>query len=118
MVSTPLAYFLPILAERSGLTLIVSSAAVDEPVAEWPHYVAGKHAVEGLARVAAVEYPATKVVVVRPPRLLTDLTNTPLGRDAALGADAAAAIFVRALVEDESIPRGFGVLDLFGQKAK
>ncbi|MEZ4409388.1 MAG: SDR family NAD(P)-dependent oxidoreductase [Polyangiales bacterium] len=98
MVNTPMAHLLDLVAARGGAAVVVSSAAVDEPPGEWPHYVAAKCAIEGLARVAAVEYPAARVAVLRPPKLLTQLVNTPMGRHGAEDPDAYAARVVRALL--------------------
>lgn len=80
MVAHPLAAWLEPLARASGTLLLVSSSAVEEPVAAWPHYVALKAAAEGLARVAALQYPQIRVVIARPGKILTDLVNTPTGR--------------------------------------
>ena len=54
---------------------------------EWPHYVAAKQAVEALARVASLQYPRIGTLIVRPAKLATALTNTPMGR---LGATSPA----------------------------
>ena len=79
--------------------MVVSSSAVVDPPAEWPHYVAAKCAVEALARVAAVEQPEARLLVVRPPKLLTELVNTPMGRQDALAPEHFAARLVRRLME-------------------
>jgi NAD(P)-dependent dehydrogenase (short-subunit alcohol dehydrogenase family) len=85
LVSVPMAVFLDMLSTSAGWNIVISSAVVQTtPPAAWPHYVSAKWAIEGLSRVAAVEYGAVSFLVVRPPRLLTDLTNTPLGRQGAL----------------------------------
>jgi NAD(P)-dependent dehydrogenase (short-subunit alcohol dehydrogenase family)/acyl dehydratase len=98
MVCAPLSTFLPALQARSGRCVILSSSAVSAPLAEWPHYVGGKCALEGLARVAALEFADVGFLVVRPPRLLTELTNTPLGRQTALPPAAVAAALVQRLL--------------------
>jgi NAD(P)-dependent dehydrogenase (short-subunit alcohol dehydrogenase family) len=84
MVSTPMANWLAQIDRRQGAVVVISSIATKQPVANWPHYIAAKHAIEGLTEVAALEYLNARFLVVRPPRLLTDLTNTPLGRHLAL----------------------------------
>ncbi len=63
---------------------IVSSVAVEKPVRDWPHYVAAKNAVEGLGLVAPLQYPDTGCLIIRPDKLLTDMTNTPMGRQNAM----------------------------------
>ncbi|HEX6288923.1 MAG TPA: SDR family NAD(P)-dependent oxidoreductase [Herpetosiphonaceae bacterium] len=91
LVSTPLAVFLETLSEHDGRVVVLSSAAVTSPPAAWPHYVAAKSAIEGLAAVAAREYPMVHFLVARPPRLQTDLTSTPTEYQAALPPEPVAA---------------------------
>jgi NAD(P)-dependent dehydrogenase (short-subunit alcohol dehydrogenase family) len=79
LVLNPMAAFLALVAKRHGWCVLISSSAVTDPVAEWPHYVSAKAALEALVRVAALQYPAVSFLVARPPRLRTDLTNTPAG---------------------------------------
>jgi NAD(P)-dependent dehydrogenase (short-subunit alcohol dehydrogenase family) len=64
--------------------VVISSVAAERPVREWPHYVAAKNAVEALARVAPLQYPRISALIVRPEKLLTEMTNTPMGRRGAL----------------------------------
>lgn len=80
LVLNPLCVFMGMLDASGGRAVIVSSASAQRPVKEWPHYVAAKKAVEGLAEVAALQYPRVPTVIVRPNKLLTEMTNTPLGR--------------------------------------
>lgn len=75
----PLSEFLGLLNRSDGCAVIISSAAVEDPVKEWPHYVAAKRAVEALGVVASMQYPRVRTLIVRPKKLLTTLTNTPLG---------------------------------------
>lgn len=77
---TPLCYFLGLLNESNGCAVIISSTFVEHPVREFPHYIAAKGAVEALLRVASLQYPRVRTLIVRPPKLLTAMTNTPLGR--------------------------------------
>jgi NAD(P)-dependent dehydrogenase (short-subunit alcohol dehydrogenase family) len=79
----PLSEFLELLNRNDGCVVIISSAAVEHPVREWPHYVAAKRAVEMLGAVAALQYPRVRTLIVRPEKLLTTLTNKPLGRSRA-----------------------------------
>lgn len=99
MVAVPLSHLLDLVAARSGTVVVMSSSAVDDPPGEWPHYVAAKCAAEALARVAAVEQPEVRVRVVRPPKLLTELVNTPLGRQDALAPEDFAARLVLRLMD-------------------
>ena len=97
MVGTPMSTFLPMLAERGGQLAVVSSAWVNTAPPDWPHYVSAKCAVEGLVQVASSEYRNVRFLLARPPRLLTDLTNTPLGRHKTLPVEEAALAIVARL---------------------
>ncbi|MDC0708549.1 SDR family NAD(P)-dependent oxidoreductase [Stigmatella sp. ncwal1] len=97
LVHVPLSCFLEELSRQQGWAMVLSSSAVNDPPADWPHYVSAKFAVEGLVRTAALEYPKSSFLLARPPRLLTDLTNTPLGNDGALSPEAVASAIVRRL---------------------
>jgi NAD(P)-dependent dehydrogenase (short-subunit alcohol dehydrogenase family) len=92
---TPLAALAGLLSDSAGWNVLISSVAVRKPVAEWPHYVAAKAALEGLMSTVAIEYPQLKCLIVRPSRLMTDLTNTPLGRKGAIAPAAVAARLVQ-----------------------
>jgi NAD(P)-dependent dehydrogenase (short-subunit alcohol dehydrogenase family) len=97
LVSLPMSSFLGALSERSGWNVVVSSAFVRDLPAEWPHYVTAKCAVEGLVHWAAAHHPKIHSLIVRPPKLLTDQTNTTLGRQGAMQVEQVAASLVRQL---------------------
>jgi NAD(P)-dependent dehydrogenase (short-subunit alcohol dehydrogenase family) len=84
LAAAPLCVFLDLLNDSGGCAVVISSVAADHPVREWPHYVAAKNAVEALARVAPMQYPRVSSLIVRPEKLLTEMTNTPMGRRGAL----------------------------------
>lgn len=98
LAAAPMSALLDLCAARAGRCVVVSSSAMRAPLPEWPHYLAAKGALEALAAVAALEFPAVSFLVLRPPRLLTDLTNTPLGRQSAIPPARVAAATVRALL--------------------
>ena len=112
LVSTPVAALGARLAARRGVAVAISSAAVREPLVEWPHYVAAKCAIEGLMRTAALAYKDVGFLIVRPPRLLTDMTNTPMGRLGALGVEWAAAIILQRLLS-APVANAVELLDVF-----
>jgi NAD(P)-dependent dehydrogenase (short-subunit alcohol dehydrogenase family) len=97
LVLAPLCAFLEVLNKSAGCAVIVSSVAVEQPVREWPHYIAAKSAIEALAHVAAMQYPRVSLLIVRPERLLTEMTNTPMGRQNALPPEQFAATVVERL---------------------
>lgn len=84
LVAAPFCVFLEPVHEAGGRLVVVSSSAVENTVREWPHYIAAKSAIEAYARVAPLQYPRLAAVIVRPPKLLTDMTNTPSGRSGAI----------------------------------
>ena len=102
LVSVPMSIFLGALSERLGWNVVISSAFVRDLPAGWPHYVTAKFAVEGLAQWAAVHNQQVHTLVVRPPKLLTDQTNTILGRQGAMEVEQVATAIVRHLCNLES----------------
>jgi NAD(P)-dependent dehydrogenase (short-subunit alcohol dehydrogenase family) len=104
LASMPMSTFLNDLSERSGWNVLVSSAFVKDRPAEWPHYVTAKCAIEGLAQWAAVHSPKVHTLIVRPPKLLTDQTNTTVGRQGAMEVERAAAAIVARISWPESSP--------------
>jgi NAD(P)-dependent dehydrogenase (short-subunit alcohol dehydrogenase family)/acyl dehydratase len=112
----PLSEFLELLNRSDGCAVIISSVYVEHPVKEFPHYVAAKRAVEALACVASLQYPRVCTLIVRPPKLLTAMTNTPLGR---LGA-ASPGMFanrIAARLEDPLEPGKTEILNFQGEIA-
>jgi NAD(P)-dependent dehydrogenase (short-subunit alcohol dehydrogenase family) len=99
LVAAPLCVFLEPVHETGGRLVVISSSAVESPVREWPHYIAAKSAIEAYARVAPLQYPRLDTVIVRPPKLLTDMTNTPFGRSGAIRPEEFAVQLARRLRE-------------------
>ncbi len=97
LVLAPLCTFLELLNESGGCAVVISSTAVEQPVREWPHYVAAKRAIEGFATIAPLQYPRTSALIVRPERLLTEMTNTPMGRRHAVPPEQMASQIVERL---------------------
>lgn len=95
LVSAPLAVFADQVRE---CTVLISSAYVEDPPKDFPHYVAAKAACEGYLQVIARQLRKPAYLIVRPPKLLTDMTNTPYGTgDAAAPERIAAALAARLL---------------------
>lgn len=110
----PLCEFLELLNSSDGCAVIVSSAYVEHPVKEFPHYIAAKRAVEALACVASLQYPRVSTLIVRPPKLLTGMTNTPIGK---LGA-ASPGLFagrIAAHLENPPAPGKTEILNFAGE---
>jgi NAD(P)-dependent dehydrogenase (short-subunit alcohol dehydrogenase family)/acyl dehydratase len=98
MTLVPLAEALRLLSPQ-GWIVFVSSSALEDPPEGWPHYVMAKAALEGAAAYCA-RHSQGRVVVVRPPRMWTDSTNTPLARLGAAAPEEVAAAIVRELMSD------------------
>ncbi|MGB7439931.1 MAG: SDR family NAD(P)-dependent oxidoreductase [Coleofasciculaceae cyanobacterium] len=106
LVSVPMATFLHPLSETSGWNIIISSIFTIEAPTEWPHYVAAKHAVEGLTKVASSQYKNVNFMLVRPPLLLTDLSNTPMAQLKARLPEEMAAQIVKSLLNESVDSQG------------
>jgi NAD(P)-dependent dehydrogenase (short-subunit alcohol dehydrogenase family) len=98
LVSAPLAALLPLVEKRKGFSVLVSSSYVSELPRDFPHYNAAKAAAEALLRTSIAEYRTVSGLIVRPPKLLTDQTNTPSGKKGALATEAVAAAIVSRLL--------------------
>jgi NAD(P)-dependent dehydrogenase (short-subunit alcohol dehydrogenase family) len=110
---TPLCEFLELLDRSNGCAVIISSIIVEHAEREFPHYIAAKRAVEALACVASLQYPRVCTLIVRPPKLLTSMTNTPMGR---IGA-ASPGLFanrIAARLEDPLEPGKTEILSFKG----
>ena len=102
LVSVPMSIFLPALEKKSGWNVIVSSEFVRTTPPQFPHYVTAKCAVEGLAHWAAAQFKKVGFLLARPPKLLTDQTNTPQGRHGAAPVEFIAAAVASRLGEPRS----------------
>ncbi|MEV8129124.1 SDR family NAD(P)-dependent oxidoreductase [Streptomyces sp. NPDC085944] len=108
----PLARFAEDVAHARGWVLAVSSQWVTEPPAGRSHYVTAKLAVEGLMRGAAVEYPAARFLVARPPRLATSLSGGIVGQSAGAPVEPVAAALIRRVL-DEAEPGRVHLMETF-----
>ncbi len=104
LVAVPLGALLPALDPEAGWVAICSSSALSAPPREWPHYVAAKGALEGLAAWIAATYPRLRTAVVRPPKMLTAMTSTPSGRLDAADSDLVALWTVQRLTAERIAP--------------
>jgi NAD(P)-dependent dehydrogenase (short-subunit alcohol dehydrogenase family) len=77
--------------------VLVSSSALGAPPVDWPHYIAAKSAAEGLIQWAATAHQDVRFLVARPPRMRTDMTNTPGGHRGAIAPEQVAAAILRRL---------------------
>jgi NAD(P)-dependent dehydrogenase (short-subunit alcohol dehydrogenase family) len=98
LAAAPLGALLPALAPDATV-VFCSSLALSAPPRDWPHYVTAKGAVEGLAAWLAGGYPRLSTVVVRLPRMTTDMTNTPAGRLGAVAVEPIARWLAEEVVD-------------------
>jgi NAD(P)-dependent dehydrogenase (short-subunit alcohol dehydrogenase family)/acyl dehydratase len=110
LAATPLGTLLPLLDRDGGWVVFCSSSALSAPPRDWPHYVTAKAALEGLARWVAATHPNLRSVVFRPPKMRTDLTNSPSGRIAAASTEAVARWLVDRVSSGE-LPLGLTTLE-------
>jgi NAD(P)-dependent dehydrogenase (short-subunit alcohol dehydrogenase family)/acyl dehydratase len=105
----PLGALLP-LVERGGFVLFCSSTAVTAPPRDWPHYVAAKGALEGVAAWTAASTPGVRSVAARLPKMLTAMTNSPSMRVAAAAPEPVAKRLVE-LLQTDALQPGLTVLE-------
>jgi NAD(P)-dependent dehydrogenase (short-subunit alcohol dehydrogenase family) len=103
LLVVPLQTVLPTL--HAGATVVyVSSAYVGAPQAHFSHYLAAKGAAEGLIRGLAEEFKQLRFILFRPPRMLTDQTNSPFDRDPGVSAISVAQTLLTALTVPDPAP--------------
>ena len=111
LVSIPIAGFLDWLESRNGQIVLISSVIVSSDshidpanrrfLADFPHYTAAKFAIEGLVRAVAAQAGRVQFLIIRPPRLLTDQTNTVTGREGTIAVEGIAAKIVKRLRDSD-----------------
>lgn len=88
----------------TGTVAVISSVYVTQKPEAFGHYVAAKAAIEALIAVVAKEHPKIRMVIVRPPPMLTDQTNVTGRAAVPLASPAEVAVrLVAALQGSESI---------------
>jgi NAD(P)-dependent dehydrogenase (short-subunit alcohol dehydrogenase family) len=101
---SPLTICAPRLRD-DAFVVFASSMAIDEPPPWWPHYVAAKSAIEGIARFTAAQRP-WKVTIARLPRLWTELSGAVTGAIGAASTESVAAHLLRHVFEDGASDNG------------
>lgn len=104
LVAAPVGAFTPLLDRADGSLLVTSSQALAAPVADWPHHVAAKAAVEHLARACGPAHPRWRILLARLPMLDTDLVSPLLATEERMSPVTAAA----ALLNELAVPRTAG----------
>ncbi len=115
LTCVPLAGLRDMLEATAGRVVLISSEyaapAMPEVPADLLHYVSAKYAVEGFVRALAAQSPSTHFLVVRPPRLLTDQTNTFGAREGTIGVEGVAAQIVQRMISPTAASN-FDVVEL------
>lgn len=94
---TPLAAAVERMAPGGWLTVISSSAVEDTPE-QWPHYSVAKAAVEMLGQYCARRR-GLRVLIARPPKMWTDMSNGPLGRIGAIPTEQVASAIAEWVID-------------------
>ncbi|MFI6476616.1 SDR family NAD(P)-dependent oxidoreductase [Nonomuraea sp. NPDC050663] len=97
---TPLAAAAERMAPGGWLTVISSSAVEDTPE-QWPHYSVAKAAVEMLGTYCARRR-GLRVLVARPPKMWTDMSNGPLGRIGAIPTEQVASAIAEWVIDGDT----------------
>lgn len=112
LVSVPIAQMKEALEARHGWCVVISSIYAQTAPAAFPHYVAAKCAIEGLVHTLAAQNRPCRYLLPRPPKLLTDQTNTPVGRHDTLPTEQVAVGIVAHLF-DTSLQSSVEILQEF-----
>jgi NAD(P)-dependent dehydrogenase (short-subunit alcohol dehydrogenase family) len=107
LTAVPLAVF---AADVRQATVLISSEYAESYPEEFPHYVAVKAAAEGMLRSVARQHPNPGYLIVRPSKLLTDMTNTPYGTAGALAPEKVAVRLAGWLAQ----PVAGGTVEILG----
>lgn len=94
MVSAPLSVFAGSVENR---IVLISAGYVETFPKDYGHFVAAKAAAEGLLQAVARQYRKPGYLIVRPPKMLTDMTNAPYGAEDAVAVEPLACRVVDRL---------------------
>jgi NAD(P)-dependent dehydrogenase (short-subunit alcohol dehydrogenase family) len=116
MVANPLAAFGPMIEASGGWCVVTSSSYASGSCEDLPpdlhHYVAAKRAVEGLVSSLSPFLDRSRFLVARPPRLLTDQTNSRAARVGAIAVEDVAASIIARLLRPEAMKK-YAIMDEF-----
>jgi short-subunit dehydrogenase len=100
--SVPIAVFLDMLNTQKGyLVLISSDYEAIEFKRQYPQYVATKAALETLVSSIAQKQQGVYYLIVKPPKMLTNMTNSPMGNKDSLNPATVAMNICESLIEKE-----------------
>lgn len=97
LVSNPLNVFVDALEKNNGTFVAISSIYVETGAKDFPQYVALKNLVESLVKSASLSYKNVSFIIPRPPKLLTDMSNTPIGSFGAIAPEIVGARIISTI---------------------
>ncbi|UCH49735.1 MAG: SDR family NAD(P)-dependent oxidoreductase [Betaproteobacteria bacterium] len=97
LAAQPMRAFSSAIEMRRGAVVAISSSIVESNSQHWPEYTQMKRDVEAELQKICNQHAAASYLIVRPPALLTDMSNTPSRWVAALAPEVVAAATVNAL---------------------
>ncbi|MBV6699865.1 SDR family NAD(P)-dependent oxidoreductase [Kitasatospora aureofaciens] len=109
MALHPLTAALPLL-RRDGWLLAASSDAVADPPDGWGHYAAAKAALESYAAYCGRRH-GVRTLLLRPPKMHTDLVNSPTARLGAVSVEQVAAAALHWVIGNAGPQGATTVLD-------
>lgn len=118
LVTSPLKIFTEILNQSKGIFCAISSIYVETGSKDFPQYVALKQAVEGLVKSASAQSKNIHYLLPRPPKLLTDMSNTPIGSIGAVRPELVAADIVKKIINIKSESHNLIVINDFNTENK
>jgi FkbH-like protein len=113
LVTNPLQIFISELQKSGGTFCAISSIYVATGSKDFPQYVALKNVVEGIVKSASLIHKNVKFLLPRPPKLLTDMSNTPIGSIGAIAPEIVATAIVSKLISIPTEKTNHSVMDSF-----
>ncbi|MFJ6297381.1 SDR family NAD(P)-dependent oxidoreductase [Streptomyces griseoviridis] len=98
LILQPLSGLLPSHLPPGSWAVFVSSSVMRDPPARWGHYVASKAALEAYARHCQ-HHLGLRTLVLRAPKMHTDLVNDPTGRLGAVPIERVAAACTQWVID-------------------
>jgi short-subunit dehydrogenase len=102
LVSVPLSLFASFVNDACGFGIIISSEFVSNPQEEFPQYISVKAAIEGLISSIALKFNSTNWLIVRPTKMLTDMSNSPTGNRGLVDPVLIAKQICNAIISDDA----------------
>jgi FkbH-like protein len=99
LFKAPLNHFCPLLEQRKGICIGISSIIVEIDPKGFSHYIQLKKESEALIHEASGTHSGISWSIVRPPKLLTDMGNTPMRSIETFSPEVVALQVINSLVK-------------------